>query len=69
MSLRPNIPERDSRKPDPDEPWRYVCPDCGCQVSGQARAMNIRCRGCEWTGEAADTWDKKHDRRAWHLSD
>jgi len=26
--------ERDSRKPDPTEPWRYVCPDCGRQVHG-----------------------------------
>jgi hypothetical protein len=22
------------RRPDPDEPWRYVCPDCGSVAVG-----------------------------------
>lgn len=35
-------------KPDPDEPWRYVCPDCGGQVHGDHNAVSrpYRCTRC-----------------------
>jgi len=31
-----HVVEANSRNPDPDEPWRYVCPECGRQVHGYA---------------------------------
>jgi len=35
-----------SRKPDPQEPYRYVCPDCGGQVRGEQTSTNYYCRDC-----------------------
>jgi len=29
---REDVPEAHSRKPDPEQPWRYVCPDCGSHL-------------------------------------
>jgi len=31
------LPPAYSRKPDPDEPWRYACPECGRQAQGTAK--------------------------------
>lgn len=41
------IPESDSRKPDPVEPWRYVCPDCGGQVNRDDMHRQYRCGSCD----------------------
>lgn len=41
------IPERDERKPDPAEPWRYVCPDCEGQVHGSAHRTGWYCYKCD----------------------
>lgn len=54
------IPKRDSRKPDPSEPWRYVCPECGCQVRGNHSTVDrYRCRGCETAWDGDELEDKK----------
>ncbi|MGQ5515366.1 hypothetical protein [Halococcus saccharolyticus] len=29
MSVFPSSREKDGRRPDPSEPWRYECPECG----------------------------------------
>lgn len=39
--------EQDARKPDPSEPWRYVCPGCGGQVVGKLGTRStFRCGRC-----------------------
>lgn len=54
------IPPIDSRKPDPDEPWRYVCPECGCQVTKGQASLWFKCWGCSETWEYKELWDQKH---------
>lgn len=40
------IPRDDRGKPDPDEPFRYVCPQCGCQPNRRPAMLNYYCRKC-----------------------
>lgn len=40
------VPPCHQRKPDPDEPWRYVCPNCGGQVYGRAKHTKYECSSC-----------------------
>ena len=52
----------DSRKPDPDEPFRYVCPDCRSQVNGaQSSLAGYRCEHCQKTYSRSDLYDLKFD--------
>ena len=54
------ITEQDARKPDPDEPWRYVCPRCFNQVDGRDRAKHgYRCRSCNRMWPYEQLYDKK----------
>lgn len=48
MSLR-RVPigKAYSTKLEPEEPWRYVCPDCGTSnVERHKENRNAYCRGC-----------------------
>jgi len=40
------VPPRYSTKPDPDEPFRYVCPECERQVYREPKDSVYRCEGC-----------------------
>jgi len=61
------ILEQYARKPDPSEPWRYVCPRCGGQVHGTAtgpnqrgsREYSFRCVPCGETYAIEDLRDRK----------
>lgn len=55
--------ERDSRKPDPAEPWRYVCPNCEGQVQGKQHTTGEwDCSSCGRTiVDFGELWDKKYD--------
>lgn len=55
---RCRLPPAHSRKPDPAEPWRYVCPDCGRHVQGAENTRKFRCVHC---GESFDK-DELHDK-------
>jgi DNA-directed RNA polymerase subunit RPC12/RpoP len=50
MSKSASLPPRYSTRPDPDEPWRYGCPDCGNpQLNEYAHAGDERhflCADC-----------------------
>lgn len=55
------IPKRDSRKPDPDEPWRYVCPDCHGQVT-KGKCHRYYCPPCMSSYTHVQLYDKKEQR-------
>lgn len=48
-----------ARKPDPDEPWRYVCPDCGGQVNGGDSSHGYRCTTCGVRHGPDQLYDRK----------
>lgn len=55
-ALRPAF----AAKPDPEEPWRYVCPDCEKQVRYNSdRAGTYRCDTCDDTYPREDLLDQK----------
>jgi hypothetical protein len=54
------ISPADARKPDSDEPWRFVCPDCGRQVRGERKSRRYYCRDCG-AFEKAELTDKRSD--------
>lgn len=46
-----------SSKPDPENPWRWVCPECHEQVYRTDSEIKFRCRTCGGTwarGELVD---------------
>jgi len=47
------------RKPDPSEPWRYVCPDCGGQVYSNDSRMTYQCSTCNGSYSEDELIDKK----------
>lgn len=53
------VPEAGTAKPDPSEPWRYVCPDCGGQVNGDRKSSKYRCKRCGEGFLFEDLHDKK----------
>jgi hypothetical protein len=57
-SMMPVQPSH-SRKPDPDQPWRYVCPECGRQVNGSMKQPNDKFR-CHEHGQF--TFDELEDQ-------
>jgi DNA-directed RNA polymerase subunit RPC12/RpoP len=61
MGLVNYLPEAYGSKPDPDEPWRYVCPDCGRQIVTARGIQKYRCRNCSKTFEFEELRDKKHE--------
>lgn len=48
-----------ARKPDPDEPWRYVCPDCGGQPQRGRNADTFQCSTCNRAWDRDDLVDLK----------
>lgn len=58
------IPAAGERKPDPDDPWRYVCPDCACQVHGRPNKLHYECTSCNRVWDADELFDKKTGRIA-----
>lgn len=38
-------------KPDPDEPWRYACPECESVNVQKATRNTYRCYRCRWRGD------------------
>lgn len=65
MPDRPNprqqVAPANVTKPDPSEPWRYVCPDCGGQVHGDHNAVTrpYKCSRCGEYHAKDDLADKK----------
>jgi DNA-directed RNA polymerase subunit RPC12/RpoP len=59
------VPREHRGKPDPSEPWRYVCPQCEGQVHRRPQEYLYRCRRC---GEGFEK-DDLHDRRQDDLRD
>lgn len=51
------VPAAGCCKPDPSEPWRYVCPECGGQVQGNG--LRYRCTTCGVFHGKDDLRDKK----------
>lgn len=56
------VPEAGCRKPDPSEPWRYVCPSCGGQVQGNG--LRYRCKACDVSHDKDALRDKKGENDA-----
>lgn len=54
-----DLPEAYRRKPDPSEPWRYVCPDCGGQILSKRRGHTYRCNRCFGHWKFRELHDKK----------
>lgn len=52
-----------ARKPDPDEPWRYACPDCGsvdlAHVPTSLPEARFRCGYCFWYGPESALVDRR----------
>jgi len=52
-------------KPDHDEPWRWVCPDCQGQVNNGKNERNIarpyQCNQCNKRWNVRELYDKKTD--------
>lgn len=48
-------------KPDPDEPFRYVCPDCRTQVRGKISSGKYECNSCGEYFEKEELVDKKKE--------
>lgn len=63
---RRTVPETHQRKPDPSEPWRYVCPGCGGQVNGQGKRhpSEYECGTCRDSWQKSELHDKKGDTDA-----
>ena len=63
MSSNPErVNHAHSDKPDSDEPWRYVCPNCGGQVAGGGNRL-YRCSTCGKDSAESDLRDKKTGKR------
>lgn len=60
--MQRDVPQADIRKPSPDEPYRYVCPECRGQVHGQYHTLlNFRCSSCDETWERDELYDQKRN--------
>jgi len=59
--------EPHAHKPDPDEPWRYACPDCGSvnvqhQHTVTCDERRFQCQECNWYGVEPQLVDKQTER-------
>jgi len=51
-------------KPDPEEPWRFVCPRCKSQVHRGRGDLLYFCHHCNVGGfEKSELYDKKRGER------
>jgi hypothetical protein len=52
------------RRPDPSEPWRYACPECGSvdimteYVISKENRVSCKHSHCEWHGRVSDLVDR-----------
>lgn len=51
-----------SDKPDPEEPWRYVCPDCHGQVS-EWGGLKYKCSSCGKNTQKDNLYDQKTGKK------
>lgn len=52
--------EAHSARPDPNEPWRYLCPDCMTHsLRVREKHSVFRCYQCEEDFEKFELYDKK----------
>jgi DNA-directed RNA polymerase subunit RPC12/RpoP len=52
---------RHGRKPDPEEPYRYVCPDCAAQVnSATNNSERYYCHECGRFFDFEELYDKRN---------
>jgi hypothetical protein len=49
-------------KPDPDEPWRFTCPECDSQVYRHERKKTYNCQKCGGNWKKRDLNDKSVTR-------
>lgn len=61
---RDTVPAAGSRKPDPSEPWRYVCPECGGYPNRECSQTAYRCSRCKQFWQESELRDKKGDTDA-----
>lgn len=55
-----DIPRDAERKPDPDEPFRYVCPQCDKQVNGSKSTIDTyHCNHCPAAYDFDELYDLK----------
>jgi hypothetical protein len=52
------------RKPDPDEPWRYACPECGSvdltqNITPNCDESRFSCGACFWYGRRSELVDRQ----------
>lgn len=62
---RAEYPQRYADRPDPDEPWRYRCPECGSMAIQHHRTptkdeRRFKC-GCGWYGLESELADARED--------
>jgi predicted RNA-binding Zn-ribbon protein involved in translation (DUF1610 family) len=55
-----------SAKPDPDEPWRFACPDCGStdvshRVTPTLDRRRFECGRCHWYGWESELVDRRRE--------
>lgn len=55
------VSERFRGKPDIDEPWRYVCPECGKQVWKKKRGTSYECNSRHGPFDKAELRDKTQE--------
>jgi hypothetical protein len=52
---------RHGRKPDPEEPYRYVCPDCtGLVNSSSNNSDGYWCHECDRAFDFEELYDKRN---------
>lgn len=56
------VSRQDRSKPDPDEPFRYTCPNCRKQVHRHVRGFTYRCQDCKEAFPFRELYDEKKDR-------
>ena len=60
--LEREVRESHTKSPDPDEPWRYVCPECGGTVR-KHRGRLYRCDECNDGYKKRELFDKKRGKK------
>jgi ribosomal protein L37AE/L43A len=53
--------EAHQRRPDPDEPWRYLCPDCEMHRLDNLSKGTVYCNNCKQRYDMSELIDKKDD--------
>jgi len=54
--------DRSSRQFDPDEPWRWACPECGSvsiALQETSTECRVECDACHWCGAPTELLDRR----------